>query len=187
MFPAVYCRHCGRSGWGVSLSPANSSDLDVSDDDIRRDHAAEEGRFRALLLARAEGEQALDATGATAASAAAPAAGVDNLRWFHVAQRQILAAPPQGEAAQDGSVLPVLTHVGVEADDASRKDHCPACQQRDGIRFLGSAVATQLSVALSTLFGSTNLDQPRRRRSSSPTASRTPRTGPASCRAARTA
>lgn len=157
VFPAVYCRHCGRSGWGVTLSPANSSDLDISDDDIRRDHATGEGRFRALLLARAEGEQALDVA-AEAGAAAGAATGVDNLRWFHVAQRQLLAAAPQGEAAQDGSVLPVLTHVGVEADDSSRKDQCPACQQRDGIRFLGSAVATQLSVALSTLFGSTNLD-----------------------------
>jgi ATP-dependent helicase YprA (DUF1998 family) len=157
VFPAIYCRHCGRAGWGVTLSPANSSDLDISDDDIRRDHATGEGRFRALLLARAEGEQVLDETAGTGAAGEAPAAA-DSLRWFHVAQRQLLAAAPQGEAAQDGSVLPVLTHVGVEADEASRKDHCPACQQRDGIRFLGSAVATQLSVALSTLFGSVNLD-----------------------------
>ena len=155
VFPAVYCRHCGRSGWGVSLSPANSSDLDVNDADIRRDHASGEGRFRALLLARAEGEQSLEAAG-DEASSAPPA--VENLRWFHVMRRQLLATPPSGEAAQDGSVLPVLTHAGAEADDASRKDLCPACLQRDGIRFLGSAVATQLSVALSTLFGSTNLD-----------------------------
>lgn len=154
VFPAIYCRHCGRAGWGVTLSPANSSDLDVSDDDIRRDHASGEGRFRALLLARAEGEQALE----LAAAGQEPARADDGLRWFHVVQRQVLKPAPQGEAAQDGSVLPVLTHVGVDADDASRRDHCPACQQRDGIRFLGSAVATQLSVALSTLFGSTNLD-----------------------------
>ena len=68
------------------------------------------------------------------------------------------AAARRGGRAPDGSVIPVLTHVGADADDASSKDNCPACQQRDGIRFLGSAVATQLSVALSTLFGSTNLD-----------------------------
>ena len=41
----------------------------------------------------------------------------------------------------------------------SRNDTCPACQQKDGIRFLGSAIATLLSVTLSTLFGSTNLDE----------------------------
>jgi len=75
-----------------------------------------------------------------------------------VSQRRILIAAPVGEAAQDGSVLPVLTHVDGDADDDARNDTCPACRQRDGIRFLGSAIATQLSVTLSTLFGSTNLD-----------------------------
>ena len=52
----------------------------------------------------------------------------------------------------------MLTHVGDDANEDSHNDTCPSCQQRDGIRFLGSAIATQLSVALSTLFGSTNLD-----------------------------
>jgi ATP-dependent helicase YprA (DUF1998 family) len=150
-FPAIYCRHCGRSGWGVTLSPANNTDLDTSDADIRRDHASRAGKFRPLLLAAREGDEALRYTGGSA-----PA--VENLRWFHVTQRRILVALPEGQAAQDGSVLPVLTHIDADADDASRSDNCPACGQRDGIRFLGSAIATQLSVTLSTLFGSTNLD-----------------------------
>lgn len=150
-FPAIYCRHCGRSGWGVTLSPANNTDLDVSDADIRRDHASHAGKFRPLLLATREGDEAL-----RHADDGTPA--VENLRWFHVTQRRILITAPDGEAAQDGSVLPVLTHVDLDADEDSRKDACPACQQRDGIRFLGSAIATQLSVTLSTLFGSTNLD-----------------------------
>ncbi|HEV7772337.1 MAG TPA: DEAD/DEAH box helicase [Conexibacter sp.] len=150
LFPAIYCRHCGRSGWGVTLSPANNHDLDVSDADIRRDHANDKGKFRPLLLATREADDALRADG--------DAAPVENLRWLHVAQRQILVRAPEGEAASDGSVLPVLTHADAEANERSRSDTCPACQQRDGIRFLGSAIATQLSVALSTLFGSTNLD-----------------------------
>ena len=41
----------------------------------------------------------------------------------------------------------------------TKDDVCPSCRTKDGIRFLGSAIATQLSVALSTLFGSTGLDQ----------------------------
>lgn len=150
-FPAIYCRHCGRSGWGVTLSPANSTDLDIGDADIRRDHASHEGKFRPLLLATREGQGALEQTDTDVSP-------VENLRWFHVAQRRILKQAPQGEAAQDGSVLAVLTHVDQDANEDSRKDTCPSCQQRDGIRFLGSAIATQLSVALSTLFGSTNLD-----------------------------
>ena len=154
-FPAIYCRHCGRSGWGVALSPANASALDTSDSDIRRGHASKEGRFRPLLLAAREGDAALAAQDADEAVAGNP-----NLRWFHVARREILTKPPADEAERrDGSVIPVLTHVDADADDSSKKDNCPACQQRDGIRFLGSAIATQLSVAISTLFGSTNLDQ----------------------------
>ncbi|KQY51702.1 DEAD/DEAH box helicase [Nocardioides sp. Root140] len=146
-FPAVYCRHCGRSGWGVALSPANASDLDTTDEDIRRNHASKEGRFRPLLYAGREGDRALEG------------GDIDpGLRWFHVSQRQILTKAPEGEAAHDGSVLPVLTHVDGDADGSSNRDDCPTCQQRDGIRFLGSAIATQLSVALSTIFGSTNLD-----------------------------
>jgi ATP-dependent helicase YprA (DUF1998 family) len=151
VFPAIYCRHCGRSGWGVSLSPANNTDLDVSDTDIRRDHASHAGKFRPLLLATREGDDALRDT-----DGGPPR--IENLRWFHVAQRRILIPAPVGESAQDGSVLPVLTHVDGDAGDDARSDTCPACRQRDGIRFLGSAIATQLSVTLSTLFGSTNLD-----------------------------
>lgn len=148
-FPAIYCRHCGRAGWGITLSPANNSDLDLNDENIRRKHARNEGKFRALLLANREGQDSL----------AGQVSPPDNLRWFYAAQRQLLLKAPEGESAHDGSVLPVLTHVGDDADDQSRRDHCPACLQRDGIRFLGSAIATQLSVALSTIFGSTNLDQ----------------------------
>ena len=37
--PAVFCRHCGRSGWGARLAPTGSA-LDVTDEAIRADHAA---------------------------------------------------------------------------------------------------------------------------------------------------
>ena len=55
-------------------------------------------------------------------------------------------------------MLPVLTLIGPDADEESKKDVCPACGAADGIRFLGSAIATQLSVTLSTLFGDKHLD-----------------------------
>ena len=56
-FPAIYCRHCGRSGWGVGLA-AVGSNLDTDDTAIRRNHAAHEGRFRALLYAPLEADHA---------------------------------------------------------------------------------------------------------------------------------
>ena len=56
-------------------------------------------------------------------------------------------------------MLPVLTLTGDEraiAEDSTR-DVCPSCGDRDSIRFLGSAVATLLSVSLTTLFGDDEL------------------------------
>lgn len=142
--PAVYCRHCGRSGWGARLAPTGSA-LDVTDEAIRADHAAGASRFRALISAPAEAQVA---------------GGVQGLRWFHLDHRELLdtTPDPQSPDVVDGRVLPVLTLIGPEADEQSKNDVCPACGAADGIRFLGSAVATQLSVTLSNLFGDKHLD-----------------------------
>ena len=142
--PAVYCRHCGRSGWGARLAPTGAA-LDVTDEAIRADHAAGASRFRALISAPAEAQVPN---------------GVEGLRWFHLDHRELLDTTPDPESADvvDGRLLPVLTLVGPDADEQSKEDVCPACGAADGIRFLGSAVATQLSVTLSNLFGDENLD-----------------------------
>ncbi|MGO1200338.1 MAG: DEAD/DEAH box helicase, partial [Dermabacteraceae bacterium] len=47
--PAIYCRHCGRSGWGATTR-AVGDDLDLSPDRVRRDAFEKKGRFRALIL-----------------------------------------------------------------------------------------------------------------------------------------
>ncbi|MFE5339959.1 DEAD/DEAH box helicase [Isoptericola sp. NPDC056578] len=144
-FPAVYCRHCGRSGWGVALAPTGT-DLDTHDNDIRGRHLRSDDRFRALVHAPVEGERAEEGE------------KVDGLWWFLVGQRRLVSTPPDGDEAEEG-VLPVLTH---PMDDAggkpSKDDDCPSCGQKDGIRFLGSAIATLLSVSLSSLFGTAGLD-----------------------------
>ena len=142
--PAVYCRHCGRSGWGARLAPTGTA-LDVTDEAIRADHAAGASRFRALISAPAEAQVA---------------GGVDGLRWFHLDHRELRDITPDPESADvvDGRVLPVLTLIGPDADEQSKDDVCPACGAADGIRFLGSAVATQLSVTLSNMFGDKSLD-----------------------------
>ena len=90
-FPAVYCRHCGRSGWGVGLAPVGSN-LDTDDNVIRRNHAAREGRFRALIYAPLEAEHA--PTGGEQAGRSQPGAqtdsgdaaetAVEGLRWLSI-------------------------------------------------------------------------------------------------------
>jgi len=151
VFPAIYCRHCGRSGWGVELA-AVGANLAPEDTAIRRHHATHEGRFRALMYAPLEADHASGNVGTAEA--------VEGLRWFSIRQRLLLTSPPPEDerGTREGWVLPVLTQVGQDADAESEADTCPSCQQRDAIRFLGSAVATLLSVTLSTLFGTEQLD-----------------------------
>lgn len=147
--PALYCRHCGRSGWGAVLAPTGL-DLDSDDTRIRARRMQNDERFRALVHAPAEGRAAREGT-AEADGAA--------LRWFHVTDRRLLTRTPEDEEdLRTGAVLPVLVHTGDDAGKHSVDDTCPSCQQADGIRFLGSATATLLSVTLSTLFGERHLD-----------------------------
>lgn len=147
VFPAIYCRHCGRSGWGVELAPTGS-DLSADDESIRRNHASRETRSRFRALLHAPGE-------ADSLEAGTPVAG---LAWFDPQLRRISSAIPEDED-RTAVHLPVLTLTGDHAGDDSRDDVCPACQRRDGIRFLGSAMATMLSVIVTTLFGDAQLDR----------------------------
>ncbi|MTB89049.1 DEAD/DEAH box helicase [Aeromicrobium senzhongii] len=148
VLPAIYCRHCGRSGWGVVLAPVGL-DLETGDEAIRGRKAAGDERFRPLIHAPAEGEAAISGSDTA-----------DNLMWLSSTKRRLTATLPDEEAdVREGLVLPVLTHRGEDAGELSRGDVCPSCQRADGIRFLGSAIATMLSVTLSTLFGTSGLDQ----------------------------
>lgn len=154
-FPAVFCRHCGRSGWAVQRAPIGGYDLTAADaGDIRRARFAEDQEFRVLIHAPAEAE----------ATESAPAVITDSdepqLMWFHTTERRVVAKRPEEDAdLAAGRVLPVLTHSGPKAGKLSTSDTCPSCMQKDGIRFLGSAIATLLSVSLSTIFGSDDLDK----------------------------
>lgn len=145
-YPAIFCRHCGRSGWGVELSPTGRQIVGNSSS-IRRHHALRQGCFRALIHAPTEGQ---DTSGDP----------VEGLAWFDTAQRMLSTTAPDVDSAdyRDGIVLPVLVRDGKDADADSRRDVCPVCQEPDAIRFLGSAIATLLSVSLSSLFGTPGLD-----------------------------
>jgi len=147
--PAVYCRRCGRSGWGVQLA-STGNNLTANDDSIRRIHAAHDGRFRALLSAPREGARAVD-TGEA----------VTSLCWFDTVNRCLDHHIPDADSPEyhNGVLLPVLTQAGQDAEKDAKNDVCPSCGAKDAIRFQGSAIATLLSVCLSTLFGSDDLDE----------------------------
>ena len=156
--PALYCRSCGRSGWGVVLAPTGQREKD-DQSQVRRDRKTGDPRFRTLL--HAPGEDA-DYRRRLQAGEPNPQARHPGLRWYSVNGRELLSRRPADDdpEAKEGLVLPVLTLTGDEhaiAEDSTR-DVCPSCGDRDSIRFLGSAVATLLSVSLTTLFGDDALD-----------------------------
>jgi ATP-dependent helicase YprA (DUF1998 family) len=154
--PALYCRHCNRSGWGVVLAPTGW-DLDNDDAAIRRRNLRGDERFRALIHAPVEAAAAEAAkTGGEQPDTDPDAAS--RLVWLKVAHRSVSPTTPTEKDLAESAALPVLMHCGDDAGKESANDTCPACRQADGIRFLGSAIATMLSVSLSTLFGAPQLD-----------------------------
>ena len=148
--PAVYCRHCGRSGWGVVVSALGEQrDLESASAQPRRARAQGDDRFRALIFAPDEADARIDDTEPT------PGFG-----WWGVLERRIHATHPEGTdgADADTNVLPVRWLEGEHAARDTNRDTCPACGQTDGIRFIGAAVATLLSVTITSMFGDANLD-----------------------------
>nr|WP_245325760.1 DEAD/DEAH box helicase [Paeniglutamicibacter terrestris] len=145
-FPALYCRHCGRNGWAVLLAPTGT-DLDLDDAKIRTARLSNNGRFRALISAANEAD--MIEYGKEGSEA------VQGLRWLHTVNRTLLKETPAEDNPDlsEGRIMPVLMLDGPDADDLSMQDTCPSCLNKDGIAFIGSAVATMLSVTISNLFG----------------------------------
>ena len=144
--PAIYCRHCGRSGWGATTR-AVGDDLDLRPDTIRKDSAERTGRFRALLL---------DVT-TTDEDTEIATAETSRRRYLNLATATLDRHGPLQDDP-DADVLRVLVHTGLDADKHANEQTCPACGEKDGIRFLGTRLATLLSVALTSLFGTPGLD-----------------------------
>lgn len=144
--PALYCRHCGRSGWQVLLAPTGA-DLDSNDDAIRKEAASNNNRIRPLLYAQGEADSAREGN------------DVPGLHWFDTQLRSLTASKPsvQGDASEE-TILPVLTYTDIDANEKSVEDVCPNCERKDALRPMGSRIATLLSVTLSTMFGDQYVD-----------------------------
>jgi ATP-dependent helicase YprA (DUF1998 family) len=149
--PALYCRHCGRSGWGAVLAPTGL-DLELDDSKIREARLANNPRFRTLISAASEAD--------IVEFRADGAEEVQGLHWLHTVNRGISKTPPAADSADlaEGHIIPVLMLTGQDADDQSKWDVCPSCLAKDGIAFMGSAIATMLSVSISNLFGAEGLN-----------------------------
>nr|WP_245597113.1 Zn-binding domain-containing protein [Jiangella gansuensis] len=143
--PAIYCRNCGRSGWG-SLRSVTGSNLDTDAKSARQATLTGNDRYRALIFAGGEAA-AVDQSGGSVT--------VDGLYWLDLRSREVLAESPSDDDEE-------LRHVPVLTDwdgrFRPRDEVCPSCQQKDSIRFLGTRSSTLASVSLNALFGSESLE-----------------------------
>ncbi len=78
---------------------------------------------------------------------------VPDTHWYHPDHRRLTREP-----ADDA--VPVLV---TPDEDAARRSRCPACGEHEGIRFLGTRVASLASVSISTLFGSDAVEHEQRK------------------------
>lgn len=142
--PAIYCRHCGRSGWMVAQEP-NEETVDLDGPRIRATSMREPERQRPLL----------EPTSAEAKDSR-------RVRWLDLEAGVFTNSRPDDEKVDSGRAIPVLGYDAVTDQEVietfARDEVCPSCGERDAIRYIGSSVATLLSVALSNLFGMPELD-----------------------------
>lgn len=145
--PACYCRNCGRSGWMAAMIPGNEA-IELGGRKIRQQSLGHRELIRPLLDASSEITSDYYRTDDDAAS----------VYWLNVSEEQLLTSKPSEEDIEAGGIVPVLTYSGEQAEDLAKKQVCPSCGEHDAIRFLGSSVATLLSVAISNLFGMSDLN-----------------------------
>ena len=132
MLPSVYCRHCGRSGWGVVATAGGAHDTKATS--VWTKSVGDPSVTRAWIFALGEAAQSSP-----------------EVRWIDPEVADFAPAPTSRHSA----LVPVLVTPDAEA---AKKQRCPSCGQDDGIRFLGSRVATLASATLGQLFGSADVE-----------------------------
>ncbi|GAB6965514.1 MULTISPECIES: DEAD/DEAH box helicase [Corynebacterium] len=145
--PACYCRNCGRSGWMTALAAGGES-IEANGKKIRQQSIYNGSLMRPLLDATSEitsGHYRIEDESA-------------GVFWLNVREEQLSTSEPSEEEKEQGGIVPVLTYSGETAEDLAKKQTCPSCGEINSIRYLGSSVATLLSVAISNLFGMGDLD-----------------------------
>ncbi|MCT9934557.1 DEAD/DEAH box helicase [Planotetraspora sp. A-T 1434] len=146
--PAVYCRHCGRSGWAAFSPERDPGELVTTPEKIYRAAVgSEKKRVRPLIQAtRSEVE-----------------ATVRNLGILD--GERVRPFDPAKDTYGEGDIVFVLTNLDTkqEANNAAEQDRCPACEMDQGIRFLGAGLASLASVAITQLFAGNQLEVEQRK------------------------
>ncbi|MDO4911307.1 MAG: DEAD/DEAH box helicase [Corynebacterium sp.] len=174
--PAIHCRHCGRSGWyvGGSSEDVRHPELDPT---IIRQATVARGPITpcALIHAREEEIRAVEKLeferieyGITEATVTT---GDSHYFWLDATAGTLhtVAERIQQEENSAGSTARWIPVKAFDLFDLPLKSNnpgtdrfantCPSCGVADQIRYMGSAVTTLLSVAVTTLFGMSNVDE----------------------------
>ena len=157
--PAVYCRECGRSGWAVFTPESDDFQAEFDATKIRRASTSQDKIRVRNLIAATDAEAAAGATSGTGGAGGALMVldGVrgrlrapDKTRDFDAETRQ------PALAARDSAF--VLVNLSDVANTAAREDWCPACGERNAIRYLGTGPAALAAAAITQLFTGNELD-----------------------------
>ncbi|MFJ3627529.1 DEAD/DEAH box helicase [Streptomyces albidoflavus] len=149
--PAVYCRHCGRSGWAALSPEADPQQLVMSADKIWRAGPSRDKRRIRYFIAATPSEANAALTGARPST---DGGGTDPLSVVVLdggrGTYRMPVAEDAGELQDAWFALAILDRKS--ADTAARDDRCPACGTDNGIRFLGTALAALASASVTQLF-----------------------------------
>lgn len=137
LLPAIYCRHCGRSGWSA-ISPERDPEVLIGEPEkiYRASVGRDKRRVRSLIAATGE-----EIHGGTGAGLLVLEASGTHIRPFN---------PGTDRAGVANGGVVVLGDLYRDRD--AETDRCPACGLDDGIRFLGAGLASLASVAVTQLF-----------------------------------
>ena len=122
--PAVHCRVCGHSGWMSSTTELGDS-FAHDPQTIWRDSARPATRHKTRVMLLAD-------------------AGDQGVRFLDPETLELVPTPNERTIAVHST----------PDETAAHEQACPSCGARNAIRFLGSSVATLLSVGLTSEFGS---------------------------------
>ncbi|MFD0902095.1 DEAD/DEAH box helicase [Actinomadura sediminis] len=151
MLPAVYCRHCGRSGW-AAFSPERDPGaiVTVPERIYRASTGPEKKRVRPLIAAtKAEVEARVRGLAVLTG---------DGVKTFDPARHEY------GALGDGVFVLTDIVH-DEASEYAARQDRCPACAMDQGIRYLGAGLASLAAVTVTQLMAGPQLSaDPRRRK-----------------------
>ncbi|MBA9002714.1 DEAD/DEAH box helicase [Thermomonospora cellulosilytica] len=154
MLPAVYCRHCGRSGW-AAISPMRTPEELVTDPDRIYRYGITDRRFVRPMITATPDEVADRIAGRPGPDVLVLEANGARLRPLD----------PERDGGPDTRDVFVLTDIRHDAEGhrAAEKERCPACGMDEGTRFLGSGLAALASVAITELFTGGQLEPERRK------------------------